>query len=203
MKPEIEYHPLKPFLPDNAKILILGSFPPKKERWSMDFFYPNYINDMWRIMGIIFFNNKDFFVETSLKIFSKERVVAFCEERGLAFYDTALSVIRLKDNASDKYLNVVDKTDIVGLLEQLNSCCAIATTGQKATDIIVETFGCDEPKVGNKTVFNIGNKQLMFFRMPSTSRAYPLSLNDKTEKYREMFIELSMAKKDPFVGLNF
>ncbi|MBQ4206366.1 MAG: uracil-DNA glycosylase family protein, partial [Bacteroidales bacterium] len=26
----IEYHPLKPFLPANAKVLFLGSFPPPK-----------------------------------------------------------------------------------------------------------------------------------------------------------------------------
>ncbi|MGQ2387720.1 uracil-DNA glycosylase family protein, partial (plasmid) [Acinetobacter ursingii] len=43
---EIESHPLQPFLPSNAKLLMLGSFPPPKERWKMDFYYPNYQNDM-------------------------------------------------------------------------------------------------------------------------------------------------------------
>mgnify|MGYP001188992102 CR=1 FL=1 len=51
----VETHPFAPFLPEKAKILILGSFPPKKERWSMDFFYPNFNNDMWRIFGLVFF----------------------------------------------------------------------------------------------------------------------------------------------------
>lgn len=41
---QTEIHPLKPFLPDNATILMLGSFPPLKARWSMEFFYPNWIN---------------------------------------------------------------------------------------------------------------------------------------------------------------
>ena len=36
-----ELHPLEPFLPANARVLMLGSFPPKRIRWSMDFFYPN------------------------------------------------------------------------------------------------------------------------------------------------------------------
>ena len=45
----LEQHPLEPFLPENAWLLMLGSFPPSKKRWSMDFFYPNFINDMWRI----------------------------------------------------------------------------------------------------------------------------------------------------------
>ncbi len=48
----IEYHPLFPFLPENTKVLFLGSFPPQRKRWSMDFFYPNFINDHWRIMGL-------------------------------------------------------------------------------------------------------------------------------------------------------
>ena len=47
--PPVEAHPLEPFLPANAVLLMLGSFPPQKKRWSMDFFYPNLQNDMWRI----------------------------------------------------------------------------------------------------------------------------------------------------------
>ena len=47
-----ENHPLEPFLPGNAILLMLGSFPPQKKRWSMDFFYPNWSNDMWRIFGL-------------------------------------------------------------------------------------------------------------------------------------------------------
>ena len=54
LQPEI--HPLAPFLPPNARLLLLGSFPPPRKRWSMDFFYPNYTNDMWRIFGLIFFD---------------------------------------------------------------------------------------------------------------------------------------------------
>ena len=59
--PDIERHPLLPFLPSNAQILMLGSFPPHKERWCMDFFYPNPQNDMWRIIGLAFFGDKTFF----------------------------------------------------------------------------------------------------------------------------------------------
>ncbi|MEG2070186.1 MAG: uracil-DNA glycosylase family protein, partial [Bacteroidales bacterium] len=41
MQNPIEFHPLEPFLPPHAQLLLLGSFPPKPERWSMSFFYPN------------------------------------------------------------------------------------------------------------------------------------------------------------------
>ena len=59
--PQIERHPLRPFMPENAQLLMLGSFPPPKERWCMDFFYPNPQNDMWRIMGQIFYSDKTYF----------------------------------------------------------------------------------------------------------------------------------------------
>jgi G:T/U-mismatch repair DNA glycosylase len=59
----IEHHPLEPFLPLNAKVLFLGSFPPPKKRWCMDLFYPNFINDHWRIEGAIWFNDKNHFVD--------------------------------------------------------------------------------------------------------------------------------------------
>ena len=46
----LEIHPFAPFLPAGAEFLFLGTFPPKPEKWSMEFFYPNKINDMWRVM---------------------------------------------------------------------------------------------------------------------------------------------------------
>ena len=54
-----ETHPLPPFLPPHAQLLMLGSFPPPRERWKMDFYYPNFQNDMWRIFGCVFFDNRD------------------------------------------------------------------------------------------------------------------------------------------------
>ena len=75
----VERHPLQPFLPGNARLLMLGSFPPKKERWSMDFFYPNFNNDMWRIFGLIFFNDRNFFVTGDGKHFDREKIMQFCK----------------------------------------------------------------------------------------------------------------------------
>lgn len=188
----IEKHPLQPFLPEKARILMLGSFPPSRKRWSMEFFYPNWINDMWRIWGLIFFGDKEHFVAeehdgTKAKKFDRDRCAGFAADRGIAMYDTACQVRRLKDNASDKFLEVVQATDIEALLEQIPQCGAIVTTGQKATDIIVSTFGCKEPHVGDFTEFNIGERPLRLWRLPSSSRAYPLALEKKAGFYRKMF----------------
>lgn len=200
----IEKHPLQPFLPEGARILMLGSFPPARHRWSMEFFYPNWINDMWRIWGLIFFNDKDHFVAeeadgTKSRKFDRERCAGFAADKGIAMYDTASEVIRLKDNASDKFLHVVKATDLTALLEDIPECDAVVTTGQKATDVIVETFGCEEPSVGSCTKFTIPgtSRTVRFWRMPSSSRAYPLALEKKAEFYRKMFMhELVKQRND-------
>jgi G:T/U-mismatch repair DNA glycosylase len=182
----LEVHPLPPFLPKNAKLLMLGSFPPQKKRWSMDFFYPNLNNDMWRIFGLVFFNNKNHFLTDTKKAFHKEKIVHFLNENGIAFYDAASVVRRLNDNASDKFLEVAEASNIKNLLEKIPHCTAIAATGQKATDILLQQFSVKEPKTGKYVDFQHDNRQMRFFRMPSSSRAYPLQLEQKAEIYGEM-----------------
>lgn len=184
----IERHPLEPFLPAGARVLMLGSFPPKRERWSMDFFYPNRQNDMWRVMGLIFHESAHHFETANRRGFDRERIVDFCTEKGIALYDTACQVRRLKDNASDKFLEVVTPTDIIALLRQIPDCRAIITTGEKATSVITSLAQCLSPAVGTKVDISLDGRELHLWRMPSTSRAYPLKLEKKAEFYRQMFV---------------
>lgn len=187
-----ERHPLTPFLPPQARLLMLGSFPPQKKRWSMDFYYPNLNNDMWRIMGLIFFADKDYFLNDTKKAFCRERIIDFLNEKGIALFDTATVVRRLQDNASDKFLEVVEPTDIKMLLHKLPQCKAIVTTGQKATDTLRLQFEVAEPAVGTFANFIHNAQQMRLYRMPSSSRAYPLKLEKKAEAYRTMLQELQI-----------
>lgn len=189
---DIEKHPLEPFLPAKARLLMLGSFPPQKKRWSMDFFYPNLNNDMWRIFGVLFFNDKEHFLNETRKAFVRERIIDFLEEKGIALFDTASSVRRLQDNASDKFLEVVEATDVAVLLRRLPECKAIVTTGQKATDTLRGQFDVEEPKVGDYSEFVFEGRAMRLYRMPSSSRAYPLALDKKAAAYRIMFQDLQM-----------
>jgi len=191
----IEEHPLEPFLPANAVLLMLGSFPPQKKRWSMDFFYPNLQNDMWRIIGLIFFQDKEHFLNPEKKVFDKDRIIEFLNDKGIALYDTASAIRRLQDNASDKFLEVIEQTDISLLLKQIPMCKAIVTTGQKATDIIREQIEVKEPTVGTSEPFEFGDKAMKLYRMPSSSRAYPLALEKKAAAYRVMFNELGLLNE--------
>ena len=189
---EIEIHPLEPFLPAKAKLLMLGSFPPQKKRWSMDFYYPNLNNDMWRIFGILFFDDKDYFLNETRKAFCRERIIDFLNEKGIALFDTASSIRRLQDNASDKFLEVVEATDVTALLRQLPECKAIVTTGQKATDTLRQQFNIEEPKVGDYSEFIFEGRAMRLYRMPSSSRAYPLALDKKATAYRIMYQDLQI-----------
>ena len=190
---DVEQHPLLPFLPGNARLLMLGSFPPQKKRWSMNFYYPNWNNDMWRITGLVFFNDKEHFVVPGQKAFSKERLIGFLQDKGIALYDTASAVRRLQDNASDKYLEVVQPTDVSALLSQLPLCKAIVTTGEKATETLCAQFHIARPAVGSYTEFLHQGRPLRLYRMPSSSRAYPLSLEKKAAAYRIMYQELQLV----------
>ena len=187
----VERHPLRPFLPENARVIFLGSFPPQRKRWSMDFFYPNYINDHWRIEGLVFFNDKDHFVNTKNKTFKLPEIVDFLNQKGIALYDTCTAIRRLKDNASDKFLEVVEATDIKALLGHLPHCRLVVTTGEKATDTIMAHFGIESQlKVGHSLPTGLVNRDdepIEIYRLPSSSRAYPMSIDRKADFYRKMF----------------
>ncbi len=188
----VEHHPLEPFLPENARVLMLGSFPPPRKRWCMDFFYPNFQNDMWRIMGLIFFRDKLHFVDSEAKTFRKERIVAFLQERGIALYDTASTVCRKQDNASDAFLEVVEPTDVDLLLRHLPHCRTVAVTGEKATATLCDVYGVARPAIGCYATFETLGRPMRLYRLPSSSRAYPMAIDKKAEVYCAMFGELGM-----------
>ena len=190
-EPVIETHPLPPFTPPNAKLLMLGSFPPPRARWKMDFYYPNFQNDMWRIFGRVFFGEADYFVEIEgkNKRFREAEIRAFLAEQGIAVYDAAYKVRRLQGNASDKFLEIVQPVDLAALLERMPLCRSIMTTGELATDTLLGLMPSEteKPKIGAyvETCFEGGDLRL--YRLPSSSRAYPLALEKKAAAYRAVF----------------
>ncbi|MBR1927339.1 MAG: uracil-DNA glycosylase family protein [Bacteroidales bacterium] len=192
MEAPVERHPFEPFLPEGAKVLMLGSFPPQRKRWSMEFYYPNFINDFWRIIGIIFFGDRDRFVDAPAKGFFLEEIKAFCSEKGIAMFDTATAVRRLRDNASDKFLEVVEPTDVPALLRKIPECRAVVVTGEKAAQTLCSAFGTEAPAVGEYSSFAFEGRPMRLYRMPSSSRAYPLPIQKKADAYRRLFEDLGM-----------
>lgn len=109
----------------------------------------------------------------------------------MAIYDTAQQVIRTKNTASDKDLQIVQPSDLDGMLARLPECKAVLTAGQLATKVFTEHFGIRSlPKMGEFIEFTVGTRQLRLYRMPSSSRAYPMAVEKKAEYYRKMFEEI-------------
>lgn len=181
---ELERHPWEPFAPAGAKVLIMGTFPPQPKRWSMDFYYPNRTNDFWPMMGLIFFGDRNALLESDGKKFDLDAIKRLLTEKGIALNDTGRTVRRLKGNASDKFLEIVEPVPLFDLLATMPDCMAVATTGEKAAGVVADLTGTPLPKMGERIA---GPDGLQIWRMPSTSRAYPLKLEKKAEYYAAMF----------------
>lgn len=180
----LENHPWPPFMPDRAKILIMGTFPPQPKRWSMDFYYPNRTNDFWFMMGLIFLGDRYALYDRERRLFDLEAIKRLLTEKGIALNDTGRKVRRLMGNASDKYLDIVEPVPLYDLLGEMPECHTVATTGEKAAGVIASLTGTEMPRMGAMVTSADG---LDIWRMPSTSRAYPLALEKKAEYYERMF----------------
>ena len=180
----VETHPWEPFIPQDAKVLIMGTFPPGEHRWSMDFYYPNPTNDFWRIMSLLFLGDPNALYDARLKKFDLDRVKRLAADNGVALNDTAREVRRLKGNASDKFLEILKPVPLFDLLSRMPECRDVATTGEKAAGVIASLTSTEVPKMGGFAVTDSG---IRLWRMPSTSRAYPMKLAQKAEYYRKLF----------------
>lgn len=180
----VETHPWEPFIPDNARILIMGTFPPAAKRWSMDFYYPNRTNDFWYMMGLIFMGDRMALVDKSSKSFKLDEIKKLLSKHGIAMNDTGRKIRRLQNNASDKFLEIIEPVPLFDLLAKMPECKTIATTGEKAANVISELTGTEAPKMGVMVQTKDG---IDIWRMPSTSRAYPLPLEKKAAYYETMF----------------
>ncbi len=171
-------------MPEGARVLIMGTFPPGEKRWAMDFYYPNPTNDFWRIMGLIFLGDKDALWDPTTRTFILPKIKDLLTEKGIALNDTARKVCRLKGNASDKYLEILEPVPLRELLDQMPRCHTVVTTGEKAAGVVASITDTPIPKMGERVSSPDG---LDIWRMPSTSRAYPMKLEKKAEYYRAMF----------------
>ncbi|MCM1028351.1 MAG: uracil-DNA glycosylase family protein [Pseudoflavonifractor sp.] len=187
----VETHPFEPFIPQDARLLIMGTFPPAQSRWAMPFYYPNRLNDFWRIMGLVFFGNASRFYDELSRSFRLDDIKTFLSERGIALSDTGYRVRRLRANASDAFLEIVEANDLRRLLPLMPHCHSVATTGALAAKVISGLTGTAIPGMGQmvtaSALSGADGIPLSIWRMPSTSRAYPLPLAKKAEAYASMF----------------
>ncbi|MDR0186544.1 uracil-DNA glycosylase family protein [Prevotella brunnea] len=191
---ELETHPFEPWLPSNAKLLLLGTFPPPPKWWCVEWYYPNFSNDMWRIFGHIFFHDKLHFVDERNKTYRLGLLKPFLKEKGVAIFDTALKIHRPTGTASDKDLEIVETSDLDGILRALPNCKAVVGAGQLASRLITSHFHIDTRhlKMGEYVGFEFSGRNIRLYRQPSSSRAFPMKVEKKAEYYQQMFEEIDL-----------
>ena len=191
---DIETHPFEPWLPSNAKLLLLGTFPPAPKRWCMEWYYPNYTNDMWRIFGYVFFEDKKYFVDEANKTYKLDLLRAFLKDKGIAIFDTALRIRRTTGTASDKDLEIVEPADLDHMLRVLPQCKAVLAAGQLATKVFTDQYQIDahKMKMGDYKEFTFEGRTIRLYREPSSSRAYPMKVEKKAEYYKQMLSEVGL-----------
>ena len=152
---------------------MLGSFPPPRARWCMDFFYPNRTNMMWEIFGVVFFNDASRLIDTAHKSFLKDDIIRLLNDRGIAIYDTATAVRRLQPLCHD-----------------------IVCTGQKSAETLCEDYGATVPRMGESSTFTIAERSMRLWRMPSSSRAFPMKIQEKARYYRAMMQQVGCLSSE-------
>ena len=147
---------------------------------------------MWQVFGVVFYDDSQRLLDAEHKTFRLEDIKALLEDRGIAIYDTACAARRLSGNASDKDLQIVEKTDIPTLLAKIPFCHDIVCTGQKSFSVLTEDYGVPVPAMGTYNEFSIADRPMRLWRMPSSSRAYPMPLAEKAEYYQRMMQEIGL-----------
>lgn len=191
-EPLIEIHPFPAILPPHATVMMMGTFPPTAEKRCMEFHYPNFQNDMWRIYGALFFDDPEHFKVPNEKRFDPEKIKRFLWEKGIALSSTIETAIRGQGNAADKHLQVVQAVDLAEILAKLPACKWLFTTGGKAAETLLGLLPNKLKALKTDEFISfpyLAERELFLYRLPSTSRAYPLSLDKKIAAYRQFFIQ--------------
>lgn len=190
----IEKHPLQPFISPKVEVMMIGSFPPARTKWNMEFYYPNFQNDMWRIFGLVFFDCKDYFLVDDKKSFDINLLKSTLTDKGIGIADMGQEVTRLKNNASDKFLQIDKPLNLSEILYQIPLCNNFITAGEKATETLRVHFSdkIKHPPVGGCESFNYLERDFTIYRMPSSSRAYPMPLIKKAEIYKQCFKDIGL-----------
>lgn len=102
---EIEIHPFKAFVPENATTLIVGSFPGRevthrvldKEEW----FYGSKRNQLWKIISGVY--------KTDLQTRTEKQNLF--KAHGIGMVDIFLRIKRKEDNNMDSTLEVIEFND--------------------------------------------------------------------------------------------
>ncbi len=128
----VTHESLKPFLPDGAKILILGSLPSIATR-KANFYYAHKTNRFYKILAGVFDEEEPLSIE--------ERK-AFLTRHHIALYDSIYECdIRASSDSSIR--NVVSSKEIIEKIKKDYPIKAVFNTGKVSYDVYQKQIGSD------------------------------------------------------------
>ncbi|MFN8395851.1 MAG: hypothetical protein U0176_14540 [Bacteroidia bacterium] len=109
-----EFLPVPPFVEGNPKGLIIGTFPPARERWDYPFFFPNRQNRLWNTLARVASDNVQYSLPTlrdaDREVEARKNIL---RQLDCAMVNIIRRCTRKNGSALDNDLTVLELEDIV------------------------------------------------------------------------------------------
>ncbi|GGK41749.1 MULTISPECIES: uracil-DNA glycosylase family protein [Flavobacteriaceae] len=195
----IHKHPYKPFIPENATKLIVGTLPPPRfsigvlKKGDVNFCYGSIDGQLWKILDKIYNLNLKF--ETSE--FAIQQRKEFLITNNIGICDIVVSCIRKKIDASDLAMENIQLRDLLYYLNKFPKIDTLLLTGGnskngpeyhlrkllKSINIKLIPVNLDTPRIHQ---FNIKKRTLKSISLTAPSgaanRAVGSNLKYKSQK---------------------
>ncbi|MDR2843443.1 MAG: hypothetical protein LBV57_02210 [Candidatus Symbiothrix sp.] len=133
---QTEIHPWNWYVPENARTLIIGTFPPTLRNWSFDFFYPNKNNYFWKIIASIAGKPLNY-LSGDEAIRERKRLLNHLQ---LGLSDMGKIICRTADSSLDENLQVIEYMNIFRLLSENPSIRKIIFTSSSGKSSAMRWF---------------------------------------------------------------
>ncbi|EPY32910.1 G:T/U mismatch-specific DNA glycosylase [Strigomonas culicis] len=134
-----EEHPIGPAVHAGTRVVLFGTFPPVRKQ--IRFYYPNPQNDMWNMLGHLFYHDREHFyvAGASKRTLNEAAILHFASTSPVGFADHAQRVRRVAGNSSDENIDVLQRVDVQrDILAAAPACEAFIATGTAALEGLLE-----------------------------------------------------------------
>lgn len=174
------------------KILILGNFPPHRKRWDYEFYYPNKLNNFWRILASV--SGKPLKeMKGEAAVLERKRLM---EKLRVGVYNIAKTIQRKGHSARDTDIKITEFNDVLSIIYKHKELRKIILAGYSAKNsatrkfmeyLVLNKIPFEKPaqiKPGAEFKIKLKNRKIQCVILNSTSTAFPI----KQEKLIEQFL---------------